>query len=107
MNNFINIFEMSPRDGLQNEKTFITTQNKIKFINDLSMCGFQKIETSSFVSPKWVPQLADAHEVFTKINRVKGVNYTALTPNERGFDNAVNAKVDEVAIFQKNVLFLI
>ena len=99
MNNFINIFEMSPRDGLQNEKTFITTQNKIKFINDLSMCGFQKIETSSFVSPKWVPQLADAHEVFTKINRVKGVNYTALTPNERGFDNAVNAKVDEVAIF--------
>ena len=99
MNNFINIFEMSPRDGLQNEKTFITTQNKIKFINDLSMCGFQKIETSSFVSPKWVPQLADAHEVFTKINKVKGVKYTALTPNERGFDNAVNAKVDEVAIF--------
>ena len=72
MNNFINIFEMSPRDGLQNEKTFITTQNKIKFINDLSMCGFQKIETSSFVSPKWVPQLADAHEVFTKIHKVKG-----------------------------------
>ena len=99
MNNFINIFEMSPRDGLQNEKTFITTQNKIKFINDLSMCGFQKIETSSFVSPKWVPQLADAHEVFTKINKVKDVKYTALTPNERGFDNAVNAKVDEVAIF--------
>ena len=99
MNNFINIFEMSPRDGLQNEKIFITTKNKIKFINDLSMCGFQKIETSSFVSPKWVPQLADAHEVFTKINRVKGVKYTALTPNERGFDNAVNAKVDEVAIF--------
>ena len=90
---------MSPRDGLQNEKTFITTQNKIKFINDLSMCGFQKIETSSFVSPKWVPQLADAHEVFTKINKVKDVKYTALTPNERGFDNAVNAKVDEVAIF--------
>ena len=74
-------------------------KNKIKFINDLSMCGFQKIETSSFVSPKWVPQLADAHEVFTKINKVKGVKYTALTPNERGFDNAVNAKVDEVAIF--------
>ena len=99
MNNLINIFEMSPRDGLQNEKTFITTQNKVKFINDLSMCGFKKIETSSFVSPKWVPQLADAHEVFSKINRVNGVKYTALTPNERGFDNAVDAKVDEVAIF--------
>ncbi|MDB2584551.1 hydroxymethylglutaryl-CoA lyase [Alphaproteobacteria bacterium] len=99
MDNLINIFEMSPRDGLQNEKNFISTNDKIKFINKLSFCGFKKIETSSFVSPKWVPQLSDARDVFRGISRMKGVKYTALTPNEKGFDNAVIAKVDEVAIF--------
>ena len=99
MGDFINIFEMSPRDGLQNEKKFIATKDKIKFINKLSNCGFKKIETSSFVSPKWVPQLSDAFEVFNLITRTEGVKYTALTPNEQGFDNACEAKVDEVAIF--------
>lgn len=99
IDNLINIFEMSPRDGLQNEKKFISTADKIKFINKLSSCGFQKIETSSFVSPKWVPQLSDAADVFKGIKRIKGVKYTALTPNEKGFDNALVAKVDEVAIF--------
>ena len=99
MGDFINIFEMSPRDGLQNEKKFIATKDKIKFINKLSKCGFKKIETSSFVSPKWVPQLSDAFEVFNLIARTEGVKYTALTPNEQGFDNACEAKVDEVAIF--------
>ena len=99
MGEFINIFEMSPRDGLQNEKKFIATKDKIKFINKLSKCGFKKIETSSFVSPKWVPQLSDAFEVFNQITRTEGVKYTALTPNERGFDNAYEANVDEVAIF--------
>ena len=64
IDNFINIFEMSPRDGLQNEKNFISTNDKIKFIDNLSSCGFKKIETSSFVSPKWVPQLSDAGDVF-------------------------------------------
>jgi len=88
IDNLINIFEMSPRDGLQNEKKFISTADKIKFINKLSSCGFQKIETSSFVSPKWVPQLSDAADVFKGIKRIKGVKYTALTPNEKGFDNA-------------------
>ena len=86
MNNFINIFEMSPRDGLQNEKNFIPTTDKIKFINKLSSCGFKKIETSSFVSPKWVPQLSDALDVFRNIDRIKEIKYTALTPNEKGFD---------------------
>ena len=99
MSNFINIFEMSPRDGLQNEKNFISTEDKIKFINKLSSCGFKKIETSSFVSPKWVPQLSDALKVFRGINRAEEIKYTALTPNEKGFDNALEAKVDEVAIF--------
>ena len=113
MNNFINVFEMSPRDGLQNEKNFISTKDKIKFINKLSSCGFKKIETSSFVSPKWVPQLSDALKVFRGINRAEEIKYTALTPNEKGFDNALEAKVDEVAIFtaasetfnKKNLLF--
>ena len=99
MGDFVNIFEMSPRDGLQNEKKFIATKDKIKFINKLSKCGFKKIETSSFVSPKWVPQLSDAFQVFNQITRTEGVKYTALTPNELGFDNAYKAKVDEVAIF--------
>ena len=78
MSNFINIFEMSPRDGLQNEKNFISTEDKIKFINKLSSCGFKKIETSSFVSPKWVPQLSDALEVFKGINRAKEIKYLSL-----------------------------
>ncbi len=99
MRNLINIFEMSPRDGLQNEKKFISTDEKVFLIDQLSQCGFNKIETSSFVSHKWVPQLADASEVFSKIDRNKNIKYTALTPNERGFNDALNAKVDEVAIF--------
>tara|TARA_B100000780_G_scaffold172914_1_gene121071 strand:+ start:1339 stop:2205 length:867 start_codon:yes stop_codon:yes gene_type:complete len=99
MPNFINIFEMSPRDGLQNETKFIETSDKIRFINQLSLCGFTKIETSSFVSAKWVPQLADASEVFKKIKRDIKIKYTALTPNEVGIDNALKASVDEIAIF--------
>ena len=86
MNNFINIFEMSPRDGLQNEKNFIATNDKIKFINKLSLCGFRKIETSSFVSARWVPQLADASEVFMGIKRNENVNLYALW-NRRTFNS--------------------
>ena len=99
MNNFINIFEMSPRDGLQNEKNFIATNDKIKFINKLSLCGFRKIETSSFVSARWVPQLADASEVFMGIKRNENVKYTALAPNEIGLDNALKVNIDEIAVF--------
>ena len=75
MYNFVTIFEMSPRDGLQNEKKFISTNDKVKFIDKLSLCGFKKIETSSFVSSRWVPQLADASEVFIKIKRNKNIKY--------------------------------
>tara|TARA_B110000091_G_scaffold210589_1_gene253700 strand:+ start:1112 stop:1984 length:873 start_codon:yes stop_codon:yes gene_type:complete len=99
MDNFVTIFEMSPRDGLQNEKKFISTNDKVKFIDKLSLCGFKKIETSSFVSSRWVPQLADASEVFIKIKRNKNIKYTALTPNEIGLHNAIKSKVDEIAIF--------
>ncbi|KZK75615.1 Hydroxymethylglutaryl-CoA lyase YngG [Pseudovibrio sp. Ad46] len=99
MSKKLNIFEMGPRDGLQNEKTLIPTANKIELINRLSECGFDKIETSSFVSPKWVPQMADAAEVFAGITRKPGVRYTALTPNIKGYERAKASGADEVAIF--------
>lgn len=99
MSDQVVLFEMGPRDGLQNEKKQIPTQSKIDLVNRLSDCGFQKIEVTSFVSPKWVPQMADAADVLAGIERRKGVTYTALTPNLRGFENALAAHVDEVAIF--------
>ncbi|KZK86911.1 Hydroxymethylglutaryl-CoA lyase YngG [Pseudovibrio sp. Ad13] len=99
MSKKLNIFEMGPRDGLQNEKTLIPTANKIELINRLSECGFEKIETSSFVSPKWVPQMADAAEVFAGITRKPGIRYTALTPNIKGYERAKASGADEVAIF--------
>ena len=91
--------EVSPRDGLQNEQFTIAASEKINLIDKLSNCGFSKIEATSFVSPKWVPQLADAAVVLDKIHRKKGVKYCALTPNIKGFEKAVSAGVDEVAIF--------
>ncbi len=99
MSTKLNIFEMGPRDGLQNEKTLIPTVNKIELINRLSGCGFEKIETSSFVSPKWVPQMADAAEVFANIVRKPGIRYTALTPNIKGYERAKSSAADEVAVF--------
>lgn len=99
MSDFVTLVEMSPRDGLQNEKNLITTADKIELINLLSECGFSKIEATSFVSPKWVPQLGDAAEVMAGISRQKEVVYSVLTPNLRGFENAVEANADEVAIF--------
>ena len=99
MSDFVTLVEMSPRDGLQNEKNLITTADKIELINLLSECGFSKIEATSFVSPKWVPQLGDASEVMAGISRQKEVVYSVLTPNLRGFENAVEANADEVAIF--------
>lgn len=95
----VTIFEMGPRDGLQNEKTIIATDDKIRLVDTLSDCGFTKIEVTSFVSPKWVPQMADAAEVLGGIKRRAAVSYTALTPNLRGFEGAVAARADEVAIF--------
>ncbi len=95
----IAIFEVGPRDGLQNEEMFIDTDIKIELINRLSETGLKKIEVTSFVSPKWVPQMSDAREVMAAINRADNVTYAALTPNQTGMEAAIEAKADEVAIF--------
>jgi hydroxymethylglutaryl-CoA lyase len=95
----VTIFEMGPRDGLQNEKAQIPVSDKIRLVDMLSDCGLRKIEVTSFVSPKWVPQMADAAEVMAGIRRAAGVFYTALTPNLRGLEAAQSARADEVAIF--------
>lgn len=93
------IKEVGPRDGLQNEKTAIPTEDKIAWINQLSQTGLTYIEITSFVHPKWVPQLADALEVATRIERAPGVIYAALVPNQKGLEKALAAEVDEVAVF--------
>ena len=95
----VEIFEVGPRDGLQNEKRRIPLSEKIALVNCLSGAGFRRIEVASFVSPKWVPQMADSGEVLRGIRRVEGVSYAALTPNLRGFEDAMQAGADEVAIF--------
>lgn len=97
--NRVSIVEMAPRDGLQNEKVLIDTAAKIRLVDMLSACGFERIEVTSFVSPKWVPQLADAAEVMAGIGRRPGVRYAVLTPNMKGFEAALLAGADEVAIF--------
>ncbi|MGI3168184.1 hydroxymethylglutaryl-CoA lyase [Pseudooceanicola sp. C21-150M6] len=95
----VEIFEVGPRDGLQNEKGEITVADKIALVDLLATAGFRRIECASFVSPKWVPQMAGSAEVLQGIARPKGVRFAALTPNMRGFDDAVAAGADEVAIF--------
>ena len=95
----IEIFEVGPRDGLQNEKRQIPTAEKIALVDLLSGAGFKRIEIASFVSPKWVPQMADSADVLAGITRAPGVSYAAFTPNMRGFDGAMAAKADEIAIF--------
>ncbi|MDT8858382.1 hydroxymethylglutaryl-CoA lyase [Paracoccaceae bacterium Fryx2] len=95
----VTVFEMGPRDGLQNEPTPIRTADKIALVDLLSDCGLRRIEVTSFVSPKWVPQMADAAEVLAGIVRRPGVSYAALTPNLKGFEAALAAGVDEVAVF--------
>ena len=96
---FIRLTEVGPRDGLQNEKRLVSTDAKVAFVDLLSAAGFPEIEVSSFVSPKWVPQLEDAADVFARIQRRPGTVYSALVPNERGMDAALAARVDKVAIF--------
>ena len=111
MDKKINIFEVGPRDGLQNIKNEIPINRKIELINILSATGIKKIECGSFVSAKWVPQMKGTDKIFQEISRKDGVKYTALTPNLKGFENAVDAQVDEIAVFasasetfsQKNV----
>jgi hydroxymethylglutaryl-CoA lyase len=95
----VRIVEVGPRDGLQNEAAPIATADKIAFIDRLSDAGHAVIEVSAFVSPKWVPQMADAGDVFAGIRRRKGTHYTALVPNLSGLDRAIAARADEVAIF--------
>lgn len=95
----VTVKEVGPRDGLQNEKHLIKTEDKIEWINSLSETGLSYIEVSSFVSPKWIPQLADATDVLRNIKRKKGVTYAALVPNIRGLNRALEVEVDEVSIF--------
>jgi len=95
----VKIVEVGPRDGLQNEKTVIPAAVKIDLVDRLSGAGFRNIETTSFVSPKWVPQMADAAEVMASITRRPGTIYSVLTPNMRGFEAATAARADEVVIF--------
>ncbi len=99
MPNSVRIVEVGPRDGLQNEKMIIPAKTKIELINRLSATGLRTIEATSFVSPKWVPQLADAAEVFSAIERRAGVDYPVLVPNEQGYDRARAVGAGEVAVF--------
>ena len=95
----VRIVEVGPRDGLQNESAHVATADKIAFVNRLADAGHSTIEVSAFVSPTWVPQMGDAAAVFAGIVRRDGVRYTALVPNARGFARALDAGVDEIAIF--------
>ena len=93
------LFEVGPRDGLQNEKRLIPAQDKVALVDMLTDCGFAKIEVTSFVSPKWVPQMADNSQVMAGINRKLGASYAVLTPNMKGYEGALAAGADEIAIF--------
>ncbi|KVE33252.1 hydroxymethylglutaryl-CoA lyase [Burkholderia sp. TSV86] len=95
----VKIVEVGPRDGLQNEKAFVPTDVKIELVNQLSRAGFRNVEAASFVSPKWVPQMADGADVMAGIERRAGTIYSALAPNLKGFENALAARADEVVIF--------
>jgi len=99
MKSGVRIVEVGPRDGLQNEKALVATADKIELIDRLSATGLQSIEATSFVSPKWVPQLADAAEVFAGIDRKSGVHYPVLVPNEKGYERAREVGVEEIAVF--------
>ncbi len=99
MTDRVRIVEVGPRDGLQNEKTLIPAAAKIELIDRLSATGLRSIEATSFVSPKWVPQLADAAEVYVGIAKRPGVRYPVLVPNEQGYERARAVGVDEIAVF--------
>ncbi|WP_175938983.1 hydroxymethylglutaryl-CoA lyase [Caballeronia sp. BCC1704] len=95
----VKIVEVGPRDGLQNEKEFVSTETKVELVNRLARAGVVNVEATSFVSAKWVPQMADAAAVMARIERRPGTIYSVLTPNMRGFEGALEAKADEVVIF--------
>ncbi|MBP0632453.1 hydroxymethylglutaryl-CoA lyase [Cupriavidus sp. AcVe19-1a] len=95
----VKVVEVGPRDGLQNEKNLIPTETKVALIDQLTDAGFPNIEVASFVSPKWVPQMADGAQVMAAIRRRPGTIYSALTPNMKGLEGALAAGADEVVIF--------
>lgn len=95
----VSVYEVSPRDGLQNESAQVATHAKVRLIEALVDAGISRIEVGSFVASKWVPQMADADEVCQMIQRRPGVTYAGLCPNARGLDRALVAKVDEIAVF--------
>lgn len=95
----IKMVEVSPRDGLQNEAQIIAVEDKLALIHGLRNAGLKHIEVTGFVSPKWVPQLADASEVCAGLQHEEGVHYSALTPNMKGLDAAIEAGIKEVAVF--------
>ena len=95
----VKLVEVGPRDGLQNEKDLVPLDIKVDLINRLSKAGFPNIEAAAFVSPKWTPQMADSEQVMSHINRHSGTIYSALVPNIKGYERALESKVDEVVIF--------
>lgn len=95
----VTMYEVGPRDGLQNEARTVPTGDKVAFINALSSTGLRHVEITSFVSPRWIPQLADAGEVARGIDRNPNVRYSALVPNRRGLDRAIEAGMNEIAVF--------
>ena len=99
MSEQIDIFEVGPRDGLQNEKQVIDVATKVELVERLAGAGLKTIESGSFVSPKWVPQMAATDEVMAAINRAPGISYPVLTPNMKGLEGAIAAKADTVAVF--------
>lgn len=95
----VKLVEVGPRDGLQNEKNLVPLEVKVDLVNRLSKAGFQNIEAAAFVSPKWTPQMADSEEVMAQISRSSGTIYSALVPNMKGYERALESKVGEVVIF--------
>lgn len=95
----VRIVEVGPRDGLQNEKSAVSVETKVAFINMLTDAGLKTVEAGAFVSPKWVPQMADTDKVFATINKKSGVSYPVLVPNVKGMESAVAAGVNEIAVF--------
>ncbi|MEM7208360.1 MAG: hydroxymethylglutaryl-CoA lyase [Pseudomonadota bacterium] len=95
----VKLVEVGPRDGLQNEPNAITVEQRVKLINMLGDAGFTTIEAGSFVSPKWVPRMAGSDEVLKNVDHSRGISYCVLTPNQRGYEDAVAASANEIAVF--------
>ena len=99
VSNFVKVVEVGPRDGLQNERNIVPTEVKVEFINKLSESGLKNIEVTSFVSPKWVPQMADNAQIYQKISKKPNISYPVLVPNMKGLEDAIRVNVREIAIF--------